>query len=116
MKLTCASVPGPHLSQVSTSAFFQFSGRCARPVRVRQPEIEASGRLERVDPVLHALHLYSAVAVSGAAAGSGARRALTSAEEAVMCRAKSSGTVAVGISASGSSVIAALDGVTLSSP
>ena len=53
--------------------------------------------------------------MSGAAAGSGLRGALTSADTVVMCRTKNSGTVAVGISASGSSVIGALDGVTLSS-
>jgi len=53
--------------------------------------------------------------VSGTVAGSDVREALTSADTAVMCRAKNSGTVAVGINASGSSVIGALDGVTLSS-
>ena len=56
---------------------------------------------------------YLAAAVSGAVAGRGVRGALTSADTDVMCRANSSGTAAVGISASGSSLIGAPDGVTL---
>jgi hypothetical protein len=58
----------------------------------------------------HCLVLYFAVAVTGPVAGNGVCGALTSADTAVMCRAKKSGTVAVGISASGSSLIGALDG------
>ena len=58
---------------------------------------------------------YFTVAMTGPVAVSGVRGALTSADTAVICRAKKSGTVAVGISASGSSLIGALDGVTLSS-
>ena len=69
--------------------------------------------LERIDLELHALLLYLAAAVSGAVAGRGVRGALASADTDVMCRANSSGTAAVGISASGSSLIGAPDGVTL---
>src|SRR6266542_1322426 len=61
----------------------------------------------------HSVLLYLAAAVSGAVAGSGARWALRSADTDVMCRANSSGTAAAGISASGSSLIGAPDGVTL---
>src|SRR5579872_5195876 len=57
---------------------------------------------------------YFAVAVTGAVAGSWVLGALSSAVTAVMCRARNSGTVAVGISARGSWVIGALDGVTWS--
>src|SRR6185312_1926473 len=57
-----------------------------------------------VEPPVHSLVLYCAVAVTGPVAGSGARGALTSVDTAVMCRTKKSGTVAVGISASGSSL------------
>src|SRR5580704_16873946 len=54
-------------------------------------------------------------AVSGPAADGGVREALASADTEVMCRANSSGTPAVGTSASGSSVSGTPDGVTLSS-
>jgi hypothetical protein len=58
--------------------------------------------LERIDLELDSLLLYLAAAVSGTVAGRGVRGALTSADTDVMCRANSSGTAAVGISASGS--------------
>ena len=61
------------------------------------------------------LRYTAAAAADGAVAGSGVRGVLTSADTDVMCRANSSGTTAVGISASGSSVIGAPDGVTWSS-
>src|SRR5713226_1229196 len=54
--------------------------------------------------------------MSGPAADGAGRGARASVTMDVMCRANSSGTVAVGISASGSSVIGALEGVTLSNP
>src|SRR5258708_13632866 len=66
--------------------------------------------LERIDLELDSVLLYLAAAASGAVAGSGARWALRSADTDVMCRASSSGTAAVGISASGGSLIAAPDG------
>src|SRR6185437_782773 len=69
--------------------------------------------LERIDLELDSVLLYLATAASGAVAGSGARRALRSADTDVMCRVSSSGTAAVGISASGSSLIGAPDGVML---
>ena len=50
---------------------------------------------------------YTAAGAGGAVAGSGVRGVLTSADTDVMCRANNSGTTAVGISASGSSVIGA---------
>src|SRR5581483_8782583 len=59
--------------------------------------------------------LYSAAAVSWAVVGSSIRGVFTSADTDVMCRARNTGTVAVGIRASGSSVIGALVGLTLRS-
>src|SRR5260370_38455164 len=69
--------------------------------------------LERIDLELDSLLLYVAAAVSGAVTGSGARWALRSAETDVMCRANSSGTAAVGVSASGSPPRRPPDGVTM---
>jgi hypothetical protein len=53
------------------------------------------------------LRRYRAPAASGVAAGRCGRGARSSAEADVTCRANSSGTAAVGISASGSVVITA---------
>src|SRR5580693_4619205 len=54
-----------------------------------------------------------APAMTGSAAGREIHGALLSADTDVTCKANSSGTAAVGISASGSSLIGAPDGVTL---
>src|SRR5579872_2350983 len=109
----------------------QFRIGLARAVRAEEREdlsvphleIDARDRLVTavaLDQPAHADHRglprhLAAAVVSGLVAGRAARAARASADSDAMCRATNSGTVATGISASGSSVIGALDGVTCSS-